>query len=739
MTFKVVGQAHGRKDGVPKVTGAAEYAIDVSMPRLLHAKVLRSPYPHARVNAIDTSLAEAVPGVRAILTGAELGAYLMGNRVRDMPILAASEVRHIGEKVAAVAADDDETAARACNLIKVDYTQLPAFFTAEEALLPQSALVHPLMGSYQGYMHPPSEPSNVFFSDSYGVGAIEEGFKMADHIFEDTYFTQRQHPVFFEPRVCVVDADRDGRIHIWTSTKAPHGLKGMVAAAIKREPEDIVINPTFAGGDFGGKGCPWDEPLAYFLSLRTGRPVRIAMDYQEELSSGNPRHASKITVRTGVTSAGEITAHYQDMVFNSGAYAALMPLGYLAGADRIASNLRIPHARFDHRHVYSNTVPGGYMRGPGEVQGTFALESHMDEIAIRMGIDPIEFRRKNILREGDLTPMGETFSGVRAEETLLAAVEASGFRRSSPPNVGMGIAMCARPAGPGETHAEVRIDRQGRVRVRTPIFEQGSGTYTVLGQIVAEELGTSFDNVDVEPWDTDAVPFDSGVAGSRTIRMVGPAAHEAATKALEELIGIAAELTGWPVEDIRSSDSCVLNDRTQASISWAELLSRVPDKVVIGMANSKQVGLPQYTTFVAQVAEIKVDSETGQLEVLRFLTVHDVGMVLNPIGHQGQINGSIITGFGFSLMEDLAIENGKVLTTSLAEFKIPTTADIPPLQTVLLESDQGDGPYKIRSIGEAPLLGVAPAIANALRDAIGIRLYELPLTPEKILRAIQSA
>jgi CO/xanthine dehydrogenase Mo-binding subunit len=736
-TYKVIGKKAARKDGPAKVTGGAEYAYDVALPGMLHAKSVRSPLPYARIVKIDTSKALALPGVHAVLTGADIAGHVYGNRVRDVPVLANGVVRFIGEKVAAVVADDEPTAERGRDLVDVEYEELDAIFTIDEAMAAKAPVLHPDMLGYQGFMKPPAEPSNIFFTNVYGVGDVEVGFAEADQIFEDTYSTQRQHPAFFEPRACVVDADLDGRVQIWTSTKAPYGLKGAISLAIGVENEKLLINPTYVGGDFGGKGCPWDEPLAYFLSVKTGRPVKMVMDYQEEFEAGNPRHASYIRVRTGVKNDGTITAHHQDMIFNSGAYAGLMPLGFLAGTDRIAANWKIDNARFDHRQVYTNTVPGGYMRGPGEVQGTFAMESHLDEIARKLGMDIVDFRLKNILRPGDATPMNEHFSGVRAEETLRAAVAKVGYPSAKKPNVGFGISMSSRPAGGGETHVEITVEAEGTVLLRTPIFEQGSGVHTVLAIIAAEELGTTVDNIRVVPWNTDAVENDSGIAGSRGTRMMIPAAHEASVEARGELLNTAAELTGWPIEKLESKDGAVVNTESGEQIGWADLLGRVPGRPVMGRASNKDMSLAEYTTFGAQIAEVEVDPETGQIHLRRFLSAHDVGTIMNPIGHQGQINGSIVTGLGYALMEELLFDGGRVTTQSFADVKIPTMADLPEFETLLLPSEEGVGPYNVRSIGEAPLLGVAPAIANAIRDATGIRFHDLPLTAEKILAGLR--
>jgi xanthine dehydrogenase molybdenum-binding subunit len=736
-TYNVIGKKAARKDGPAKVTGKAKFAYDVALPGMLHAKSVRSPLPYARIVKIDISKALALPGVHAVLTGADIAGHVYGNRVRDVPVLANGVVRFIGEKVAAVVADDEPTAERGRDLVEVEYEEFDGIFTIDDAMAASAPVLHPDMLGYQGFMKPPAEPSNIFFTNVYGVGDIEAGFAEADQVFEDTYSTQRQHPAFFEPRACVVVADLDGRVQIWTSTKAPYGLKGAISLAIGVDNEKLLINPTYVGGDFGGKGCPWDEPLAYFLSVKTGRPVKMVMDYQEEFEAGNPRHASFIRVRTGVRNDGTITAHHQDMIFNSGAYAGLMPLGFLAGADRIAANWKIDNARFDHRQVYTNTVPGGYMRGPGEVQGSFAMESHLDEVARKLGMDIVDFRLRNILHPGDATPMNEHFSGVRAEETLRAAVAKVGLPRAKNPNVGFGISMSSRPAGGGETHVEITVEQEGSILLRTPIFEQGSGVHTVLAIIAAEELGTTVDNIRVVPWNTDAVENDSGIAGSRGTRMMIPAAHEASIQARGELLNTAAELTGWPIEKLESKDGAVVNTESGEQIGWADLLGRVPGRPVMGRASNKDMSLAEYTTFGAQIAEVEVDPETGQIHLRRFLSAHDVGTIMNPIGHQGQINGSIVTGLGYALMEELQFDAGRVTTQSFADVKIPTMADLPEFETLLLPSDEGVGPYNVRSIGEAPLLGVAPAIANAIRDATGIRFHDLPLTAEKILAGLR--
>lgn len=734
-TFRVIGHPAGRTEGPDKTTGSALYAFDVCPPGTLWAKALRSPYPAARIKTIDASRAEALPGVRAVLTGADVAGLLQGRQVRDVPVLAQDIVRFAGEKVAVVAADDEEIAQRAASMIGVEYEEMTPLLDALEAMRPEARLLHPDMAAYEGFRRPPAQPSNAFFSATFGIGDVDAGFVEADLIFEDEYQCGRTHPAFFEPRCCVVSAESDGRAHVWSSNKTPFGLRQALALAVGVAEESIVVHPVHVGGDFGSKTAPFDEPLAYLLSARTGRPVKMVMDQVEELGAGNPKHAAVMRVRTGVKRDGTITAHLQEMYFDSGAYAGLMPLGALAGVDRIAANWHIPNARFDQHHVYTNNLPGGYMRGPGEVQGSFAMESHLDEVARRLDIDPLEFRIKNVLREGQRTPMNELFAEVRAEETLLAAVERSGYGEPKRSGVGRGIAMCARPAGGGESYAEVTLNADASVIVKTPIFEPGTGAYTMFAQVAAEVLGVDVGAVDVQVWDTDAVPFDSGVAGSRTTRMALPAVHEASEAALGELLQAASAQAGWPVDELTSQGDRIQNDRGE-SVSWASVIEAAGG-LISGRGHSQVTGQAEHTAFAAQIAEVEMDEETGQVTLLRFTSAHDVGTIINPIAHEGQINGAVVMGIGYALQEELLTDAGRITTLSLADFKLPNVADLPVLETALVTSTAGAAPYNAKAIGEVPLLAVAPAIANAVRDAVGVRMKVVPLTAERVLTALR--
>ena len=462
----------------------------------------------------------------------------------------------------------------------------------------------------------------------------------------------------------------------------------------------------------------------------------MVSDYIEEFLVGAPRHATVTRLRTGVKRDGTLVAHQVDYMVNCGAYAAFKPGGTIGGANQAAGPYRVANCRIESTHVYTNTVPGGFMRGPGEPQGVFAIESHMNEIALRLGVDPVEFRLQNLVVDGDEMPNGEQLEHVRARETLQAAAEAASYNQPKPPLFGRGVAIGDRPPGGGVGTSEITLKPDGSATIGTPIFDQGTGTYTTLRQIVAEEFQVAPERVHVEIWDTDAVDVDSGVAGSRATRVNAIVAHEAAQETKRELLRLAVKELGWPEESISVAGSQIRRLDIEETVSWSQLLTRA-GQTIRGRAHLETTGRSRISSFVVQVAEVSVDPETGQVKLLGLTTAHDVGQIINPIGHQGQINGAIMQGIGYALMEELKVEDGRVVSLSFGDYKMPTVRDIPPLKTVLLESSDGVGPYAIRGIGESPTAPVAPAIANAVADAIGVRIRDLPITAEKVYHTLR--
>ncbi|MEE8517599.1 MAG: molybdopterin cofactor-binding domain-containing protein, partial [Dehalococcoidia bacterium] len=543
-----------------------------------------------------------------------------------------------------------------------------------------------------------------------------------------------------ESHTCAVRLGDDGLLEVWASNKAPHYIKTQIAFTTGHNEGQVRINPAAIGGDFGGKGSQMNVPIAYFLAKTSRRPVRMVMDYTEEFTASNPRHPSVLTVKTGVKRDGTIVACEIVGYFNTGAYAGFVPLGFLPGPRHAVGPYRIPHCQVTAHHVYTNKVPSGHMRGPGEPQAIFAMESHVDVIARTLGLDPVDVRLKNIVREGDANGLGEEFHDLHGVETIESAIEASGYRSPKPAGsanlrYGRGMGIGERTPVGGETHASVAFERDGSVAVRTSIFEQGSGTYTMIQQMVAELLGVSMQQITVEAWDTDSTGFDSGAGASRNTWMASEAVYEAAGKAKEALFRLAAELLSWPEERmVIDSDTLRRSDFDQ-SIPLGELLART-DIPVEGTADHKDTTPAHVTAFTVQVAEVSIDIETGRVNLLKLTSVHDAGRVLNPQGHDGQIKGGVMQGIGYGLMEELTLRDGRVTTTSFADYKFPNIADIPEILAFSLESSGGVGPFNIKGIGENPLSPVAPAIANAIADAVGIRIRDLPLSAEKVYAAI---
>ncbi|HEY6046782.1 MAG TPA: xanthine dehydrogenase family protein molybdopterin-binding subunit, partial [Pyrinomonadaceae bacterium] len=467
MDYHVIGQPVARTDNAGKVTGEARYTADVLLPGTLWAKTLRSPYSHARIIRIDTSRAEKAEGVRAVLTGKDVAGILYGRRYRDISILAQDRARFLGERVAAVAADTLEQADRALELIDVHYEELPAVFDPEGALQEGAPIIHPDVASYKGLPKPLDAPTNRFAHDLFNRGDVDAGFARADVVVENAFTVARVHQAFLEPHCCLVWIDEQERVQMWSPNKAPQGLKESICNAFKIAPQSVCIHPVAIGGDFGGKGAPIDEPICYLLALRTGRPVKMIMEYREEFIAGAPRHAAVLRLKTGVKRDGTIVAHQMDAFLDAGAYGGFRPGAVVGGIAHAGGCYRAEHSRISVSRIYTNNLPGGQMRAPGEPQGFFAAESHMDCVARKLGMDPAEFRLKNLIEEGDETLTGGHYRGIKAKETLRAAVKAAAYKSPKPENVGRGVAMGYRGPGGGNTSVKISLNPDGSIVIHT--------------------------------------------------------------------------------------------------------------------------------------------------------------------------------------------------------------------------------------------------------------------------------
>jgi CO/xanthine dehydrogenase Mo-binding subunit len=732
-----IGKSATRVEGEIKVTGKAVYALDVTVPEMLWVKILRSPLPYAQIKQIDVTEAQRLPGVKAIITGMDVHGRRIGRRIYDMPILAEDVVRFAGEKVAAVAAETEAIAEEALNLIRVEYEQFTPLLDPLESLKPSAVLIHPDVLSYKGLPHPLTSASNVFVTVTSAKGNIEEGFREADVIVENTFETQPVHQSYLEPHSCVVRVGKLGTAEIWACSKVPFALREQVASAVGVCVDQLVVHPCYIGGDFGGKGDFMDVGIAYFLSEKSRRPVKIVMGYDEEFAAGDPRHGAIIKVKTGVKKDGSIVAHHMDFIFDSGAYGAFKPRGFLPGTPESAGPYRMANVLIEEKCVYTNKIPCGHMRAPGDAQGFFANESQMDLVANRIGMSPLQFRLKNLMRSGDISPTGHVLEYIEAARTLTKAIELSRYSERKPKYVGRGMSLVHWHTMGGECAVSVTADRQGVVTVASTVLDQGSGTYTIMQQIVAEELQLPVNKILVRTLDTTTSPPDTGVGGSRATRVYGLATYDAVLKTKKQIQNIAAAKLQCQPDEIKFFHGRVYNAQNTAGIDLNELLAGMESDICVqSLYNSVDKG--SVVSICAQVAEVHVDPETGQITVTNFTTAHDTGTILNPLTHQGQIDGGVIMGLGYALIEQLLIEDGKVMTLNFGDSKIPNIRDIPALKTTVRENRRGLGPYSSMSIGETPLIPVAAAIANAVEDAIGARVKSLPLTAEKVLQVLRN-
>ncbi len=736
-----------RVEGPFKVTGQARYAADVRIPGMLWAGFLTSPHPSARIVSVDTAAARAVPGVHAVLTGTDVAGARFGRRLMDWPVLAWDRVRFVGDRVAAVAAETREAAEEALKLIEVEYEELPAVRDAEAALAPDAPLVHLdasdyvyLGGARPAVPHPNLQGYQLI---TKGEADIERAFAAAARVFEHTFTTPRQHQGYIEPHACAVWIDEVGLVHVVTTNKSPFSLRQQLSKATGVPGEKIVVDAPFIGGDFGGKGLSLDEFACYFLARATGRPIKSVMSYADELQGTNPRHATTIHLRTGVDAEGHFVAHEATVTFDGGAYAAGKPgLSLIpAGGTATLPAYSIPNTRLELRTAYTNNVPGGHMRAPGEVQALFAGESHVDMIARELGIDPLELRLRNAIRPGELSIANDRIREHRAVEVLETLKRESRWgEQPLPADVGRGIALGVRHVGGGKTSVVLRLLPDARVEVLSAVPDQGSGTRTLVQRVVAAVLSIPRDRIVVTYGNTAEAPQDPGSGGSRVTHIVGQAALVGAETLKSRLQDLAAEVLGWPTGTVAlEGGEFVSGEGERATFEdVARRIAAGPAVEVRGDYDGSGHGPDEAGdfNFVAYMIEAAVDRETGEISLRDALLVADVGTVLNPVAHQGQLDGGFVYGLGGALMEELPVEDGRVTTPSLADYKLPTQRDVPPLRTVLLPTAVGPGPFGSKMAGEVSNSGVAPAIANAVAAAVGARVTSLPITAEKVLEAL---
>ncbi|GAB6171151.1 xanthine dehydrogenase molybdenum-binding subunit XdhA [Paradesulfitobacterium aromaticivorans] len=782
MGYAVVGQRVPRVDAREKVSGRALYTGDMTLPHMLVGKVLRSPYAHAQIVRIDTTKARSLPGVKAVLTFEDVpkipwnsagfppspGAILM----EDQYILT-DKVRYVGDGLAAVAAVDEETADRALELIEVEYEVLPALMDVEAAMAEDAPLIH-------------AAPKNVMAHMPIVIGDVDQGFADADMVFEDTYYVPKVYQVSMEPcGVAMAAPDMDGRVTIWTSTQMPHLVRGITAHALGLSTSQVRIIKPPVGGAFGSRLGVVNEPIAALLAIKARKPVMLKYSREESFLATESRHPITMILKTGIKKDGTFTARQMTAYLDGGAYATHTPSFAGPVAGWFLAMYKSPNIKVDNYSVYTNSTQCGAFRGYGNPQVVFAVESQVDDIAAALGLNPLEIRLKNHPCAGEVWNWSSwVIESCGLEEGIKRGSEAIGWEKkrnkrervltgaqanagsflekegeenvrgndgstaSSTKKRGVGMAYMmhvsgARPMLHETSAAVVKINEDGKANLIYSNSDCGQGSGTALTQVAAEELGLNYEDVFItKTADTDVAGFDIGSHASRQAYSGGNAVKKAAAAAKEKLLAMASEILEVPAADLEVAEGMIrVRQEPEREISVAEVSHKAHfgshGHQIIGAVSEESPGNPP--VYAAQFVEVEVDTETGVIKVLKVVAAHDVGTAINPAVVEGQIEGAIQQGIGYALTEEYRYHpgTGKPLNPNFTDYKILTAVDMPEVETILIEASSESGPFGAKSVGESGLVATAAAIANAVYDAVGIRIKELPLTPEKVLAALE--
>ena len=741
-TYNQVGKPIPRIDNASKLAGQAIFAEDLQPAgKMLHGLVLRSPHPHARIRAIDTARAEALPGVRAIVTAQDLPDRLVGRYLADERALATDTVRFVGDRVAAVAADTREVAQEALGLIDVDYEQLPAVMDAFDAMDEIAPLLHPRMAEYEVVAMAAPAGGNICSLNELSRGDPEKAFAQADRVFEEVYTTEMVHQAYLEPHACLGIHNPDGSFTVHSSTQAPFQLRGTIADALAVSHNRVRLVPTEIGGGFGGKISMQDEVVALALARKSGYPVRIVMTRREDFLCGTPRAGFHIAIKTGVSNDAKLIARTLDILLDGGAYAHGGVLVSWALPNFAEGPYNIPNLRITARCVYTNKPPSSAFRAPGGPQVNFAIESEMERIAAEMGWDAVDFRRNNLMPDGHVSTSGATMDCVMAPETLDAALALSSYKTDQTrpaPNRGRGLAVGNWNVGGMASAAVVKLNDDGSATLLTGVVDL-TGVHTALAQIVAEVLDLAMDQVTVKTLDTESAPHATIAAGSQVLKSMGDAALRATEHVREQLFALAVEPLDAPPSRMELHQGDVrVKGAPGRSVPVTNLLGRAmaTSGPVVGQgATGNYKRMPSFGT---HVADVEVDPDTGQVQLTGYWASQDVGIAVNPVAVEGQIHGAIVQGIGMTLSEEMIFQDDRLANANFLDYKIPSVLDVPPIETVLVEQPAVDGPFGAKGIGEPPIVPVPAAIANAIFHAVGVRVTSLPITPEKLRKAIRA-
>jgi CO/xanthine dehydrogenase Mo-binding subunit len=758
-----VGRSIPRPDAEAKVRGAAVYTVDLAEAGMLHAAVLRAELSAARITRLDTSAAAGLPGVHAVVTGADAPALSGMLVVKDQTVFAIDTVRYAGEPIAAVAAETPEQAAAALAAIELELEPLDPVVDLDAAVAPDARLIHPGWADYAAPVDG-FRSGNIAWDARLEKGTDEEwsaAFAAAHRVVSDEFRVPRQHQTPLEPHACVARYTT-GRYTVHTSTQFPHSVRSRTAELLGIRPSAVRVLVPTVGGGFGGKLDAMLEPMACLLARRSGRPVRLVNSRAEELATAGPRENAVLRLRTAVDAEGRILAQEADVLTDNGANSSGETV-ICAGLPALAlgSTYRIPLARYRTRVVYTNTAPTAAFRGVGGPYVVFAQESHLDHVARALGVDRRELRLRNVLRPGEAMVNGQALDDPILIEALESVERRAPWDRERPATPGKLRGKAVVPltwlTNPGPGEASVSLSDDGTVLVTTAATEIGTGAIqTGVRQIVAERLGVHVDDVLVSTPDTDAAGFDNGAQGSRTTYGAGNAAGEAAGELREQILRTAAdmleaaetdlEIAGDVVQVAGSPGASVTLAAVSAAAMWSSgPLSATgrfvaqPPEFDAGCVIGGLFSTINATSSHAHAAEVEVDPDTGEVTVLTYVVAQDVGRAINPAMIVGQVNGAVAQGVGYALYEDLRIgPDGRVLDRNLETYRIPTALDVPPIDLEILENPLPTGPYGAKGVAEPPIVPVAAVLACAVSDAIGVTVTDLPLSPFAVLAALRA-
>ncbi len=747
--YSVIGQKVHRVDGTEKITGNAQYTFDIVLPNMLYGKVLRSPHPHARILNIDTSRAEKLIGVKAVVTGKDslgkkIGIWRRFPELCDEEILAREKVRYIGDPVAAVAAIDEDIAEEALDLIEVEYEPLPAVFDPLDAIKEDAPRVHA------------GVELNINVTRHIEWGDVDEAFKKCDYVREDKFRCSSQAHMCMETHGSVASYGYDGKLIMYTSTQSSYYIQGLLADALGMREGDIRVIKPPTGGAFGSKfELDSTQFCAALLSKKICRPVRIVLSREEEFTATKRRTPMYYYTRLGAKKDGTLLAKEVRVITDGGAYTGMGSTAiYLTGFFS-SFPYKYPNYRYDGYRAYTNTEPTSAMRGFGAPQACFVGESQLDLLAKDLGIDPIEIRRKNGMTPNHEIPGQAVIQSCGLHQCLDKIEEHVKERGKMPPNRGLGIAAYGFMSGGifnwfdtpyAFSSALIKINVDGKVDLFTGACDIGQGSDTTLSMICAEELGVKFEDIRIHAADTGICPVDLGAWGSRQTLMSGNAIKMAAADAKRQLLEFAAAKMGINiVYDMDIKNSWIhLVDRPERGVSYYDIVKQAvrgrDGETIIARGHytphRKGMVSPAYS-FGVQTAEVEVDPETGKMKLINVTTAHESGTVINPIGIEGQLEGAVMMAGGYGFCEDQPMDQGKILNPSLADYKVIRSLDMPDTKIIEIDTYEPEGPFGAKEAGEGLTNPTAAAIANAVRNAVGVTITDLPITPEKILKAIK--